>query len=99
MVIVSLIFIFLAGDSASDSTLAQNPVPVHSTQPLHDISMVESKETRIEEGKLLYERRWFHRGQSVFVEGKDMSKFPGNISAIGNDAVSIELPYLKFRFQ
>ncbi|XP_030750465.1 sin3 histone deacetylase corepressor complex component SDS3-like [Sitophilus oryzae] len=31
-------------------------------------------ETRIEDEKLLYEKRWFHRGQSIFVEGKDQQK-------------------------
>lgn len=46
-------------------------------------------ETRIEDGKLLYEKRWFHRGQQVYVEGKDMPKFAATISAIGNEVVSI----------
>lgn len=45
-------------------------------------------ETKIEDGKLLYERRWFHRGQPVYVEGIDMSRFGANISAIGTEAVS-----------
>lgn len=45
-------------------------------------------ETKIEDGKLLYERRWFHRGQPVYIEGKDVVKFPATISAIGNDIVS-----------
>lgn len=45
-------------------------------------------ETRIEDGKLLYERRWFHRGQSVYVEGKEMTRFAATISAIGNEVVS-----------
>lgn len=45
-------------------------------------------ETRVEDGKLLYERRWFHRGQPVYIEGKDVAQFPANISAIGNDVVS-----------
>lgn len=52
---------------------------------MNDVPLVE---TRIEDGKLLYERRWFHRGQSVYVEGRDMPKFAANISAIGTDAVS-----------
>ena len=30
----------------------------------------------------------FHRGQSVYVEGKDLSRFSANISAIGTEAVS-----------
>lgn len=45
-------------------------------------------EARVEDGKLLYERRWFHRGQSVYIEGKDVVQFPANITAIGNDVVS-----------
>lgn len=44
-------------------------------------------ETRIEDGKLLYERRWFHRGQAVYVEGNEVSKFSANISAIVNNDV------------
>jgi len=87
----------------------------HIPQP-PETSLVE---TRIEDGKLLYERRWylqfvsntiyisslilskckknlwsifinrFHRGQPVYVEGKDLSRFAANISAIGTEAVSI----------
>lgn len=45
-------------------------------------------ETKIEDGKLLYERKWFHRGQSVFVEGR-FPKIPATISAIGTEVVSI----------
>ncbi|XP_017775606.1 PREDICTED: sin3 histone deacetylase corepressor complex component SDS3 [Nicrophorus vespilloides] len=47
-------------------------------------------ETRVEDGKLLYERRWYHRGQSIFVEGRDMAKFPASISAIANDAICVK---------
>lgn len=48
-------------------------------------------ETRIEDGKLLYERRWFHRGQAVYVEGTEVSKFSANISAIvGVDVVMVK---------
>lgn len=45
-------------------------------------------EIRIEDNKLLYERRWFHRGQTVYIEGKDMAKFPATILSIGNEVVS-----------
>ncbi|XP_011640740.1 sin3 histone deacetylase corepressor complex component SDS3 isoform X2 [Pogonomyrmex barbatus] len=47
-------------------------------------------ETRIEDGKLLYERRWFHRGQPVYVEGKDLSRFAANISAIGTEVIWVK---------
>jgi Sin3 histone deacetylase corepressor complex component SDS3 len=48
-------------------------------------------ETRIEDGKLLYERRWYHRGQAVYIEGTDVSRFAANISAIvGNDVIMVK---------
>lgn len=59
---------------------------ISSLPPTESYSLVE---TKIEDGKLLYERRWFHRGQPVYIEGKDINKFPATISAIGNDVVSI----------
>lgn len=33
----------------------------------------------------------YHRGQPVFVEGRQMAKFPAVISAIGNETVSFYL--------
>lgn len=62
-------------------------VVLHAAQPQQQ--QQQQVETRIEDGKLLYERRWYHRGQPVYVEGKDVSKFAGTVSAIGNDVVSI----------
>ncbi|XP_046396381.1 sin3 histone deacetylase corepressor complex component SDS3 isoform X2 [Ischnura elegans] len=47
-------------------------------------------DTRIEDGKLLYERRWFHRGQPVYVEAKDVSRFAAIISAIGTEAIWVK---------
>ncbi|XP_039292173.1 sin3 histone deacetylase corepressor complex component SDS3 isoform X2 [Nilaparvata lugens] len=47
-------------------------------------------DTRIEDGKLLYERRWFHRGQPVYVEGKDMNRFAAIISAIGTESIWVK---------
>merc|ERR1712001_142974 len=45
------------------------------------------RDTRIEDGKLFYEKRWFRRGQSVQVEPKSGEKFPALISAIGMEAI------------
>ncbi|CAB3221366.1 unnamed protein product [Arctia plantaginis] len=50
----------------------------------------ETTETRVEDGKLLYERRWYHRGQSVSVEGRDLPKFPGHIHAITDEAIWVK---------
>lgn len=67
------------------------PSPSHLSglpvQPVNDVPLID---TRIEDGKLLYEKRWYHRGQSIFVEGRDMPKFPANISAISNEAIWVK---------
>ncbi len=28
-------------------------------------------EVRVEEGKLFYENKWFHKGQNIFIESKE----------------------------
>lgn len=72
-----------AAASAAAAALCMSPLSNN------DLLASQSIETKIEDGKLLYERRWFHRGQPVFVEGKDMPRFPGIISAI-NDVVWVK---------
>lgn len=51
-------------------------------------SSYNHRDTRIEEGKLFYEKRWFRRGQSVQVESKS-EKFPATISAIGTEDIQV----------
>ncbi|XP_076236716.1 sin3 histone deacetylase corepressor complex component SDS3 isoform X3 [Calliopsis andreniformis] len=62
-------------------------IPSSHISPPSDTTLVE---TRIEDGKLLHERRWFHRGQPVYVEGKDLTRFAANISAIGTEAIWVK---------
>ncbi|XP_050076063.1 sin3 histone deacetylase corepressor complex component SDS3-like [Anopheles maculipalpis] len=47
-------------------------------------------DTRIKDGKLWYERRWFHHGQPVHIEGRDISRFAANISAIGVEVIYVK---------
>lgn len=47
-------------------------------------------EAKIEDGKLLYEKRWYHRGQPIFVEGKEYPRFAATISAIGNETIWVK---------
>ncbi|XP_017794064.1 PREDICTED: sin3 histone deacetylase corepressor complex component SDS3 isoform X4 [Habropoda laboriosa] len=63
-------------------TITSQHIPMPSDTPMI--------ETRIEDGKLLHERRWFHRGQPVYVEGKDLTRFAANISAIGTEAIWVK---------
>ncbi|XP_058444121.1 sin3 histone deacetylase corepressor complex component SDS3 [Malaya genurostris] len=65
-------------------------IPPIQQQPQQQPSQTTLVETKIEDGKLLYERRWFHRGQPVYVEGKDIPRFSANISAIGNEAIWVK---------
>lgn len=46
-----------------------------------------ARDARIEDGKLFYEKRWFRRGQTVFVEPKEGGNYSAVISAIGSEAI------------
>ncbi|XP_076473029.1 sin3 histone deacetylase corepressor complex component SDS3-like isoform X2 [Babylonia areolata] len=59
-------------------------------QPSSAMPMIEtSVDVRIEYGKLLYDKRWFHRGTHVIVESKDTGKVFGHIYGIGNQEIWI----------
>jgi len=76
-------------NSSMMSNAMNNSMMGYSSGNHNDINNVV--DTRIEDGKLLYERRWFHRGQPVYVEGTDVSKFSANISAIvGTDVIMVK---------
>ncbi|VVC37151.1 Hypothetical protein CINCED_3A006089 [Cinara cedri] len=73
--------------SASSSTGSMSP---KKTQNSDTEGSSTIPDTRIEDGKLLFEKRWYHRGQTVFVEGKQIVKFPAVISAIGNETIWVK---------
>jgi len=50
-------------------------------------SEASHSDSRIEDGKLFYEKRWFHRGQPVYIEGQGMTKTGGVICSISQDLV------------
>ncbi|XP_062547837.1 sin3 histone deacetylase corepressor complex component SDS3 [Armigeres subalbatus] len=80
------------GQQSSNSNLSQNQQqpPQQQQQQVQPPQQPPLVETKIEDGKLLYERRWFHRGQPVYVEGKDIPRFSANISAIGSEAIWVK---------
>lgn len=49
-------------------------------------------DARIDDGKLFYEKKWFHRGQQVVVKCSDNSEFTGVLASIG----SAEVLYFTF---
>ncbi|XP_037295474.1 sin3 histone deacetylase corepressor complex component SDS3 isoform X2 [Manduca sexta] len=52
----------------------------------------DTTDTRVEDGKLLYDRRWYHRGQSVYVSstGRELGRFPAHIHAITDEAIWVK---------
>uniref|UniRef100_A0ABD2WMU7 Sin3 histone deacetylase corepressor complex component SDS3 n=1 Tax=Trichogramma kaykai TaxID=54128 RepID=A0ABD2WMU7_9HYME len=74
--------------SIKKPTIIQNTSPVPN--PQYNPPAGPPIETKIEDGKLLYEKRWYHRGQPVFVEGQFMPKYSAIISAVGTEAVFVK---------
>ncbi|GBP86432.1 Sin3 histone deacetylase corepressor complex component SDS3 [Eumeta japonica] len=66
------------------------PKKQHNTNDSPVRDSMDATETRVEDGKLLYERRWFHRGQSVYVEGRDLSRFAGHIHSITDETIWVK---------
>ncbi|XP_076339634.1 sin3 histone deacetylase corepressor complex component SDS3 isoform X6 [Tachypleus tridentatus] len=53
----------------------------------HSGSAVEAK---IEDGKLYYEKKWYFRGQPVFIENKDVGKFNAVISTVASSEIWVK---------
>ncbi|GFS47639.1 sin3 histone deacetylase corepressor complex component SDS3 [Nephila pilipes] len=50
-----------------------------------------SSDIRVEDGKLYFDKKWFHRGQQVYYEGKDVgSKNSGVICLIGSSDIWVK---------
>ncbi|XP_034081230.1 sin3 histone deacetylase corepressor complex component SDS3 isoform X1 [Gymnodraco acuticeps] len=66
--------------------------PVSPTTPEHVPSApMESPsqryEARIEEGKLYYDKRWYHKSQAIYLESKDNTKISCVISSVGTNEI------------
>uniref|UniRef100_A0A7N9AZC7 SDS3 homolog, SIN3A corepressor complex component n=1 Tax=Mastacembelus armatus TaxID=205130 RepID=A0A7N9AZC7_9TELE len=44
-------------------------------------------EARIEDGKLYYDKRWYHKSQAIYLESKDNTKISCVISSVGNNEI------------
>ncbi|KAI3372580.1 hypothetical protein L3Q82_023052, partial [Scortum barcoo] len=54
--------------------------------PMENLS--QRYEARIEEGKLYYDKRWYHKSQAIYLESKDNTKISCVISSVGTNEVS-----------
>jgi len=59
----------------------------HSRSKSKSPSPILASDIRVEDGKLFFEKRWFHRGQQIYLEGKDTPLTSAVISAISQDTV------------
>uniref|UniRef100_A0A8C3G5B4 SDS3 homolog, SIN3A corepressor complex component n=1 Tax=Cyclopterus lumpus TaxID=8103 RepID=A0A8C3G5B4_CYCLU len=69
-----------------------SPSPVSPSSPEHVPSTpIESPsqryEARIEEGKLYYDKRWYHKSQAIYLESKDNTKISCVISSVGTNEI------------
>uniref|UniRef100_A0A8C6NW86 SDS3 homolog, SIN3A corepressor complex component n=1 Tax=Nothobranchius furzeri TaxID=105023 RepID=A0A8C6NW86_NOTFU len=44
-------------------------------------------EARIEDGKLYYDKRWYHKSQAIYLESKDSTKISCVISSVGTNEI------------
>jgi len=56
----------------------------------HNLTQQQSSflfDARIDDGRLYYDKKWYHRNQPVFVESKDSGKVSAVISAVGTQEI------------
>lgn len=66
--------------------------PVSPSSPEHlpstpAESPVHRFEARIEEGKLYYDKRWYHKSQAIYLESKENTKISCVISSVGTNEI------------
>ncbi|XP_030848163.1 sin3 histone deacetylase corepressor complex component SDS3 isoform X2 [Strongylocentrotus purpuratus] len=71
------------GSTTTGATGSTNTTTTSSGSHSTGSSSNHKYNVRIEDGKLFYEKRWFHRGQNVYVESKDMGKVSAIVTSIG----------------
>lgn len=86
----------LSGGSAANAVNADievDPVELGSS-PTTSSSVNSSSlvfDARIEHNKLFYDKKWYHRGQSVSVESRDLGgKFNGVIDTLGGNDIIVK---------
>ncbi|GAA6077927.1 sin3 histone deacetylase corepressor complex component SDS3 [Tachysurus ichikawai] len=50
-------------------------------------SPTQRYEVRIEDGKLYYDKRWYHKSQAIYLESKDNTKISCVISSVGTSEI------------
>ncbi|CAB3991286.1 Hypothetical predicted protein [Paramuricea clavata] len=77
------------GSKVNKSSNNTNQNTNHNNQ-VADALATSHYDIRVEDGKLFHDRRWYHRGQQVYVESKESGKVSGIIHAIGPTEICIK---------
>uniref|UniRef100_A0A8C6TSV1 SDS3 homolog, SIN3A corepressor complex component n=1 Tax=Neogobius melanostomus TaxID=47308 RepID=A0A8C6TSV1_9GOBI len=77
---VQMVFSFDFAVSVSPSSPEHIP-----SAPMENPS--QRYEARIEEGKLYYDKRWYHKSQAIYLESKDNTKISCVISSVGTNEI------------
>ncbi|XP_029639674.1 sin3 histone deacetylase corepressor complex component SDS3 isoform X1 [Octopus sinensis] len=70
--------------------LSGRPLQKKPVSPPNSVDSSLPMEAKIEDGRLYYDKRWFHKGQPVYIEAKDMEKIMGIISTIGTQEILVK---------
>ncbi|MBZ3890678.1 Sin3 histone deacetylase corepressor complex component SDS3 [Sciurus carolinensis] len=70
----------------------RKPAPASPSSPEHlpatpAESPAQRFEARIEDGKLYYDKRWYHKSQAIYLESKDNQKLSCVISSVGANEI------------
>ncbi|CAI7993023.1 Sin3 histone deacetylase corepressor complex component SDS3 [Geodia barretti] len=84
--------VIFKGKITANPKLLTSPVPVAK----NDGGAVY--EARIEDGKLYYENRAFHKGQHIFIDSKEHGQESGIISSVGQSEVCFQNPCCVYRY-
>ncbi|KAG7490374.1 hypothetical protein JOB18_034265 [Solea senegalensis] len=72
-------------DSTRHSLVSPSSPEHVPTTPMDNPS--QRYEARIEEGKLYYDKRWYHKSQAIYLESKDNTKISCVISSVGTNEI------------
>ncbi|TKS78505.1 Sin3 histone deacetylase corepressor complex component SDS3 [Collichthys lucidus] len=84
--------LFVLAGLCIQSELKSPKRPVSPSSPEHVPSAPmenpsQRYEARIEEGKLYYDKRWYHKSQAIYLESKDNTKISCVISSVGTNEI------------
>ncbi|KAJ6659146.1 hypothetical protein lerEdw1_019449 [Lerista edwardsae] len=82
----------LKGLSCSSLQLKSPKRPASPSSPEHlpatpADSPAQRYEARIEDGKLYYDKRWYHKSQAIYLESKENTKISCVISSVGANEI------------